>query len=326
MKKTIIGFFSAACSAVILTGCCAFPEAMNTRGPHDEMVDENNRPFVQQHIKDYNARKAFVQPVIVKPNPTQVELLLSNRFLPQFTAECKRDILFAIGHELNNRLATRKDFRVINTEVENVDPKANVAEVYYTIKNMTANSEDRSYSLSDGRYVQNFCWNFSIELEVSLVKNGKVAFTIGAANAGSISNAKSLRILPLDNMKALIPAAIKDVVEQYDVRFGPPAYVVELIGNGKFAKLNIGAAYGFTRGRTVEFFHHSLKRVLDPATGEEKTQYVQVSLGTGTIGDSFCLGGCKVPEDAEYSWIYIPWNAKPQSNKVHVWTSARLIR
>lgn len=323
MKKTIIGFFSAACSAVILTGCCAFPDAMNTRGPYDEMVDEENRPFVQKHIKIYTERQKFQMPIVVKPNPTSVELLLSNRKLPQFSVEYKRDVLFAIGSSVSQWLATRKDFKVINPDVEKVPE--NFAEVYYDITNMTAKSIDNSYRNKDGRYVELYYWDLGIEMNISLVKNGRVAFTLASSNSQRVS-VDSLHAVPLDDMKALIPAAVQNIVEQYDIKFGPPVYVVELIGNGKFAKLSAGSDYGYTRGRKVEFFRHSLKKVLDPASGKEITQYTPVSLGTGTIGDTYCFDGCKVPEGNDFSWAYIPWNAEPVSNKVHTWTSVRLVR
>lgn len=323
MKKAFAGFFSAACSAVILTGCCAFPEAMNTRGPHDEMVDDENRPHVQNHVRIYAERQKFRQSIVVKPNSASVELLLSNRKLPQFSVDFKRDVLFAIESNVSQWLASRKDFSVVNPDVEKIPD--DVATVYYDITNMTAKAVDNSYRNSNGQYVELYYWDLGIEMNISLVKNGRVAFTLASSNSQRVS-VDSLHAVPLDDMKALIPAAVQNIVEQYDIKFGPPVYVVELIGNGKFAKLSAGSDYGYTRGRTVEFFRHSLKKVLDPASGEERMQYTQVSLGTGTIGDTYCFDGCKVPEGNDFSWAYIPWNAEPVSNKVHTWTSVRLVR
>lgn len=323
MKKAFAGFFSAACSAVILTGCCAFPEAMATRGPHDEMVDDENRPHVQNHIRIYAERQKFRQAIVVKPNSANVELLLSNRKLPQFSVDFKRDVLFAIESNVSQWLASRKDFSVVNPDVEKIPD--DVATVYYDITNMTAKAVDNSYRNSNGQYVERYYWDLGIEMNISLVKNNKVLFTLASANSQRFS-VNSLHAVPLDDMKALIPAAVQNIVEQYDIKFGPPVYVVELIGNGKFAKLSTGSDYGYTRGRTVEFFRHSLKKVLDPASGEERMQYTQVSLGTGTLGDTFCFDGCKVPEGNDFCWAYIPWNAEPESNKVYIWTSVRLVR
>ena len=82
----------------------------------------------------------------------------------------------------------------------------------------------------------------------------------------------------------LAEAAAQALLAEYSRQLAPPAYVSEVRGNGLFARISIGKAYGVHPGVVVRFMKH--EKVANPITGTMEVRKTQLAVGEVVKSDN----------------------------------------
>lgn len=331
MTKKITSLAVAAFGMLALTGCCSFQEESRIQGVHDREYDKDNQLFVQQAAQAYQERMQFTNETIVEIDSENARLFMSRAIGEEIPEDYKRSIIYQVENALRSQLGVRRDFKVITHKnpqtgeiIVNDSQAAKCQKMSFRITDISAKS---SYQRNSQTNEISYVWDLSIAVEFNLITaDGRNVFTsavtmipdTGFLGLSSIQTKSSgIKSLSPRVFQGMIESAVAQALAAYDKQFGPPVYVVRTCGNGKYVQLSAGTAYGFVRGREVEFFRYVERDVLDPVTGQYKKVLSEDILATGVIGN--CGIGCKTPISADSCFVCLKGE-----HSVRTWTSVRL--
>ena len=331
MKNLLLNVAAAAAMAAAVTGCTvSYNQCIHT--DYDDRVDEANAPFVREAAKIYEERKKFRCNLELKPAES-VGVFLSNASHRQFSIAQKRDLVLLLENTLAERLATLRDFNVINragsagsTDIAVTTGDAQVKNylMTYSIIALNFNKERRQeYDILTDKNVMRTYYSAVAKVEVSLFDPaGNTVFTFNDECA--IRNKRSGEGL----LNAVVKIAAQKAIEKYSLSTTPPLYVKQTIGGGTYVQISGGSAYGIRPGMKISFYRNVVRQA--PALPGEKAQQVvhQQPVGSGIVGDN------GAPVGADDAWVYIDSGnpfcpsdfRKPESQAertVFVWTSAK---
>lgn len=121
-------------------------------------------------------------------------------------------------------------------------------------------------------------------------------------------------------LKQAVAFAVRAAMRQYAVKFGPPIYVDQTIGNGLFARLSAGSEYGIQPNQKVRFFRQVSRKVPTLPNEPEKFEISKQFIREGIVG----IYGAPVERD--HAWVYLSGNDDPLKRSVFTWTSAEIIK
>ena len=355
MKKTSLLFYTAFVS-ILFTGCTTFYDCTTMSGDKD--TDDANMPFVAQDIKDYEARMKFKKNVSITMSEranrflnttahrrNSSEIILSN--------EMRKDMLACAESKLIQIVSNLRDFSIVNQETTNVSatgvstmriPKSNQPSgpyvFTYNINNIEVkNIKDNLQAVGNiaeigmelggvsGRYrnaarkAQNIDWyKIFVSLEVNLTDpSGKNIFAFD----GVVSSTENLpsKNPSITSIKDAVENAIVKAMENYVIKFGPPLFVDQTIGNGLFVRLSAGSEYGISKGQKVRFFRSVTQKY--PTLSGEPPKYKRHKQLIPVTGE---VGARNAPVDSNHAWVYVSGNDEPGKKSVFTWTSAEIIK
>jgi len=317
--KNRLPMTAAAAVAALLTGCqLQFTQCVPM--PGDAMVDQDNMPYVVQAQKTYEERKNFRCDVELRPAES-VNVFLSGNSFRQYSVSVKRDLVLGLENKLAGMLSGMRDFNLVgradavmdNTgaavTVGSVAPKNRYLMTYavtmldfeeqYTAFHAADDTigiinQARGRSARTPQRAKQYCGKAGVE--VSLYDpSGRQVFTFNATGqSGRMSTQREFSLL-----KEAADRAAAAALTQYTVQTAPPLYVIKTVGNGSFAQVSGGSAYGITPGRRIYFYRNVTRRRASLTGTGAQPHTDEIPAGAGIVG----LGGAPVGTDT--AWVYV---------------------
>ena len=293
---------AAAIAGALVSGCVSYSGITNNS---DEKADESNQAFAADAHKAFVARmKAPPRPVVVVEAPEMALFLDPSK--SQFGGDplcndisVRKEIALAFKSQLRNKVATIKDFRLVD------DVQAMVAVGAEAVKPATYRLTYNITSLS----LTGVSGIAKVEIRLFAPDGANTIFSF--IGDGTCVNAQ------LAGGKQMLIGAVEEAAEKamrgYARKFGPPIFVTDTCQGGQFARINVGSKFGVYKGQLVEFYRNKVRKGV---TGEDEIG--QQVVGTGIVGDK------NAPIEEDGAWVFVE-NFDEDNRTVFRWTSARVI-
>ena len=264
------------------------PLVLQVVPPNDTEVDEKGRVFAQAALETIEQRKNFT---------CDVKLVPSQRLIG-FIANSRDRQLFAktVSTRIFSGFNALSDFNFVGNEADALDtaPTAvstanDTYSLVFDIVNLNVNKRvDQKYNMITQKTEPFIVFDGTTEVALTLLDpEGKQKLYMLVKP--SVAQCET----PEAASDALAAAAAQMLVADYGRQVAPPAYVSEMRGNGLFAKISIGSAYGVQLGDVIRFFEQ--ETVANAVTGSMENR--QTQLATGVVKQ---LG-------SDYAWVKIDW-------------------
>ena len=344
--RNFLSVTASAAMAALLGGCVSFGDCVPM--PADAAVDNENMAYVAQAQKAYEQRMQFSKPVMIKPSD-KAQLFIAGNICPEYSPQFKRELLVLFENALMGEVGKLRDFRIVGSEARNMStPGATITNVgdeaeqqnkpyllsfhilrvyFINVSQGLVQTADlisdlsgggRDYRRSTRTLRENHLWAAYAQVEVSLTSpDGQRGFTFNK-DVTTLDPFLAPRPDP-NKLKDAVTYAAHTALTAYSRQFGPPMYVKQTIGGGRFVQISAGSEYGIREGQTVEFFRNGVRSVPTLPGEPPKTETYRIPVARGTVGS------WGAPVERNFAWVYVPDNDEPESHRVFTWTSARIV-
>lgn len=272
----------------------------------------------------------------------------------QLSLENRKDLLAAAEARLIQIVSNLRDFQLVGQEMTNVnttgvtisrvDPSNKPSGPYvltYNINNIELkNARDTTRELVNiaeigmdlggvsrnnkyrraARKTQNINWFYvSVALEVNLTDpSGKNIFSF--AEDVTCPDYLPSSTPSFAALKDAVNHAVSRAMAKYAIKFGPPLFVDQTVGNGLFVRLSAGSEYGIQKGHKVRFFRTVAQKY--PTLPGEPEKFKLSKQLIPIFGE---VGARNAPVDRDHAWVYVDGNDEPETKAVYTWTSAEIV-
>ncbi|MBQ7208622.1 MAG: hypothetical protein IJS01_12565 [Lentisphaeria bacterium] len=345
MKRKLFKTLTAAAAGLLAAGCqLQFNECVPMTG--DTLTDKDNMPFVVEAKKTYEARTGFRRNVELKLSEA-ANVFLTNASFREISVPVKRDLLLSLENTLSDQLTGMRDFNLVGRAANvtsGLDPQVSAGPsqsrnhvITYAITSIefvktytVSNAVDDTLGIvstasggksgSRSRQNREVLYQGRARVEVCLFDPaGNQLFAFNAAAVSDESMARRDKLL----LKQAVDNAGRAALRQYTLKTAPPLYVIKTVGNGSFALISGGSAYGITPGSRIRFFRNYVRQGSALPGESNKVHVDEIFAGDGIVG----LGAA--PVGADQAWVYVGDFRKPEmqpKRAVFEWTSAKLIQ
>ena len=344
MRKIPFKTLTAAAAGLLAAGCqLQFNECVPMTG--DTLTDKDNMPFVVEAKKTYESRTGFRRNVELKPSEA-ANVFLTNASFREISVPVKRDLLLTLENTLSDQLTGMRDFNLVGRAANvsaGLDPQISVGPsqsrnylITYSIASLdfvkeytVSNAMDDTLDIVDvasgrprsrSQRTREVSYQGRARVEVCLFDPaGKQLFAFNATAVSSEGMPRRDALL----LKQAVDNAGRAALRQYTLKTAPPLYVIKTVGNGSFALISGGSAYGITPGSRIRFFRNYVRQGSALPGESNKVHVDEIFAGDGIVG----LGDA--PVGADQAWVYVGDFRKPEmqpKRAVFEWTSAKLIQ
>ena len=312
----------AAAAGMLLAGCqLNFSECVPMEG--DALIDEANAPFAEKAKEGYEKRLQFRCDLELKP-AEEANIFLSSHSFSQYREDVKRDLLLTVKNTLAEQLSGMRDFNLVGQadslsgdlapQVSSEAVKKVNYWMTYSITGLDFKEEVYTY-YEDNQKRRETRYYGRAKVQIGLYDpSGNQLYIFQARGR---SDDYQTRQDP-ELLKQAVGKAVAAALYKYSVATAPPLYVIKTIGNGSFAQIAGGTAYGITAGSRIRFYRHHVREI----GKTRRPRMDEIYVGEGIVG----RGNAPVGEDS--AWVYIGDFRDPEKQPqrtVFEWTSAKLV-
>ncbi|MBQ9366510.1 MAG: hypothetical protein IJT83_01925 [Victivallales bacterium] len=277
------------------------PMVLQVIPPNDITVDERGLEYAKEVQKTIEERKNFKCDVKLIPSMRLPSFIRNNAVRQEF-AKTTSTRIFAGFNALS-------DFNFVGNELESLETLPEAASfaksenysLVFDIVNLSLDEErggSLSLKLNNVSTVTGPTYCGSTDVALTLLDpEGKQRLYMHVKP--SVSGCASYN----DARDALADAAVQMLLTEYARQLAPPAAVDEVRGNGLFARINVGGAYGIQVGSIIRFVEQEM--VKNRITEVEEFRQTQVADGVVKMVGS------------DYAWVKIN---KFHFRRVHIGT------